>query len=209
MRVLVVPKWYPWPERPVFGIFCQEHARMLAQQHDVVVIASEPDGAPKFAAYDLTDGIEQGLRTMRVRYRRPRFRPAAMGFQMAGLLAALRRLRIDGWRPDVVHAHVYSAGLPALLLGRLSGAPVVVSEHYTGFQRGLITGYDGFTARVAFRYAYLVAPVSHDLARHVLELQPRARVRVVENVVDTHRFYPAAATNGRAPQDPARLLTVA
>ena len=30
MRVLVVPKWYPWPDRPVFGIFCREQARALA-----------------------------------------------------------------------------------------------------------------------------------------------------------------------------------
>ena len=27
MRVLVLPKWYPWPDRPVFGLFCREHAR--------------------------------------------------------------------------------------------------------------------------------------------------------------------------------------
>ena len=55
--------------------------------------------------------------------------------QIAGMLAALARLRREGFRPDVVHAHVYSAGLPALVLGRLSGAAVVVTEHYTGFQR--------------------------------------------------------------------------
>ena len=40
MRVLVVPKWYPWPERPVFGLFCREHARALATRHEVVVLAS-------------------------------------------------------------------------------------------------------------------------------------------------------------------------
>ena len=57
---------------------------------------------------------------MRVRYRRPRLRPLALACQLLGMLAALRRLRREGWRPDVVHAHVYSAGLPALLLGRLA-----------------------------------------------------------------------------------------
>ena len=185
MRVLVVPKWYPWPDRPVLGIFCQEQARALAPRHDVVVLASDAVRSPDFRTFQLTDGVEDGLRTIRVRYRRPWFRPAAMACQLAGMLAALRTLRREGWRPEIVHAHVYSAGLPALVLGRLSGAPVVVSEHFTGFQRGLITGYDRFTARIAFRFADLVAPVSEDLARQVRAIAPRARVRVVENVVDT------------------------
>jgi len=211
MRVLVVPKWYPWPGRPVLGIFCQEQARALASRHDVVVLASDAVRSPDFAAFQLTDGVEDGLRTIRLRYRRPRFRPAAMACQLAGMLAALRTLRREGWRPEVVHAHVYSAGLPALVLGRLSGAPVVVSEHFTGFQRGLITGYDRLTARIAFRFADLVAPVSEDLARQVRALQPRARVRVVGNVVDTAVFHPPAEGGPRsaAADRPARLLTVA
>jgi glycosyltransferase involved in cell wall biosynthesis len=207
MRVLVVPKWYPWPDRPVFGIFCREQARALAERHDVVVLASDAVRRPDFRLVELTDAVEDGLRTLRVRYRRPAFRPAAMACQVAGMVAARRRLRRQGWRADVVHAHVYSAGIPALILGRLSGAAVVITEHYTGFQRGLVTGYDKFAARVAFRHADLVAPVSHELARHVRALEPRARVRVVENVVDTGAFYPASGpTDGHRPE---RLLTVA
>ena len=209
MRVLVVPKWYPWPDRPVFGIFCREQVRALSCRHDIVVLASDAIPSPGFAAFELNDAVEDGLRTLRVRYRRPRFRPAAMGCQIAGMLVALRRLQREGWRPDIVHAHVYSAGLPALILGRISGARVVVSEHYTGFQRGLITGYDRFTARVAFRYADLVAPVSENLARHVEAVEPRARVRVVENVVDSDVFHPPAERGGRTPNGSARLLNVA
>jgi glycosyltransferase involved in cell wall biosynthesis len=209
MRVLVVPKWYPWPDRPVFGIFCREQARALARRHDVVVLASDAVPSPGFAVFELADAVEDGLRTLRVRYRRPRFRPAAMGCQVAGMLAALRRLRREGWRPDIVHAHVYSAGLPALVLGRLSRAPVVVSEHFTGFQRGLITGYDRLTARLAFRHAGLVAPVSEDLASQLRAFEPCARIRVVENVVDTDVFYPSDGPRDQAEDGPARLLTVA
>jgi glycosyltransferase involved in cell wall biosynthesis len=191
----------------VFGIFCREHARALAGAHDVTVLASDAVRRPAFPLYELSDEVEDGLRTLRVRYRRPAFRPAAMACQIIGMLVALYRLRRQGWRPEIVHAHVYSAGLPALILGRLSRAPVVITEHYTGFLRGLITGYDRLTARLAFRQADLVAPVSHDLARAVHEVEPRARLRVVENVVDTTTFHPASPrerSNG-----PARLLTVA
>lgn len=209
MRVLVVPKWYPWPDRPVFGIFCQQQSRALARGHDVIVLASDAVRSPGFLAFQLSDAVEDGLRTVRIRYRRPLFRPAAMACQIAGMLAALLTLRREGWRPDIVHAHVYSAGLPALLLGRLSRAPVVVTEHYTGFQRGLITGYDRFTARIAFRHADLVAPVSEDLALQVRAVEPRARVWVVENVVDTLLFYPAARSRSGEADGQPRLLTVA
>jgi len=210
MRVLVVPKWYPWPDRPVFGSFCREHARALSTRHDVVVLASDAVRAPGFPAFQLTDTVEDGLRTIRVRYRRPRLRPAALGFQLAGMLVALLRLRRAGWRPDVVHAHVYSAALAALVLARLSRAPLVVSEHYTGFQRGLVAGYERRLARCAFHRADLVAPVSRDLARQIQALAPRARARVVANVVDTDVFHPPQTTSREEPDGrPARLLTVA
>ena len=217
MRVLVVPKWFPWPEHPVFGLFCREHAAALATRHDVVVLATLFTPSPDFRVYQLTDAVEDGLRVLRVRYRRPRLRPLALVCQMIGMLAAVRRLRREGWRPDIVHAHVYSAALPALALGRLSRAPVAVTEHYTGFGRGLITGSERTLARFAFQHADVVAPVSHELAGHLRAVAPKANLVVVPNTVDTTRVRtargararPAAAERGRAggeegPPPPAR-----
>jgi glycosyltransferase involved in cell wall biosynthesis len=207
VRVLVVPKWYPWPEHPVFGVFCREHAAALATRHDVAVLASLFTPSPDFGLYRLTDQREGALRVMRVRYRRPRLRPFALVCQVLGMLAALRRLRSEGWRPDVVHAHVYSAALPALLIGRLYRVPVVVTEHYTGFGRGLITGSERRLARFAFEHADLTAPVSRDLEHTLRQVAPRARMTVVANVVDTEAFSPPAARPpaGEAPA----LLNVA
>ena len=203
----MVPKWYPWPEKPVFGLFCREHAQALARRHEVVVLASLATPAPSFGAYELSDEVEDGIRTLRVRYRRPFLRPAAMGFQLLGMLHALWRLRRDGFRPDVVHAHVYQAAPPALVLGRLAGAAVVVSEHYTGFARGLVSGYDRALARLSFQQADLVAPVSRELAERLRSLAPGARVEAVPNAVDTEAFHPPPER--RHPNGPARLLNVA
>ncbi len=204
MKILVVPKWFPWPEQPVFGIFCREHARALATRHEVVVLASLATPRPDFGLYRLTDEVEEGIRTLRVRYRRPWLRPFALVCQTLGMLAARRRLRRDGFRPDVVHAHVFSAGLPALALARLWRAPLVVTEHYTGFQRGLVTGADRLTARVAFNGAALVAPVSRELEGHLREIAPRARYEVLPNTVDTDVFT-VADHDGHSPR---RLLNV-
>jgi glycosyltransferase involved in cell wall biosynthesis len=205
LRILVVPKWYPWPDRPVFGLFCREHARALATRHEVVVLASDAVRRPPFRLYELSDAVEDGIRTVRVRYRRPWLRPAAMACQLAGMLAARRQLHEDGFVPDVVHAHVYQAALPALVLGRLDGALVAVTEHYTGFQRGLVRGYDRLLARIAFTGADVTAPVSVDLARHLLAIAPSANVRVLPNTVDTSVF---TAGEHTGTDGPPRLLTV-
>jgi L-malate glycosyltransferase len=205
LKLLVVPKWYPWPDRPVFGAFCREHARALATEHDVVVLASLATPRPDFAIFRLEDAVEDGIRTLRVRYRRPFLRPAAMGCQLLGMLAAWRRLRREGWRPDVVHAHVFEVAPPALVLGRLSRAPVAITEHYTGFQRGLVRGYDRTLAKFCFEHADLVAPVSEELGGHLRELAPRATFEVVPNVVDTAAFAPG----GEPRTGDGRLLNVA
>jgi glycosyltransferase involved in cell wall biosynthesis len=203
--VLVVPKWYPWPDRPVFGIFCREQARAAALSNEVAVLASEPVRSPPFRFFEISEDVEDGLLTLRLRYRRPALRPAAMALHIAGALAALRRLRRRGFRPDLVHAHVYSAALPALVLARASGAPLVVSEHFTGFRRGLVRGPDALVARLAFRGAALLAPVSDELGQRLRPLAPGTTQRTVPNVVDTDRFHPPAE---RRTGGPPRLLSV-
>ncbi len=205
-RVLIMPKWYPWPDRPVWGQFTREHARVVARSNDVVVLPSDAVRSPGFAAWQLAEADEDGLRVMRLRYRRPAVRAASIGFHIAGAVAALRRLRRAGWEPDIVHAHVYSAALPALALARRAGAPLVVTEHFTGFQRGLVKGTDLLTARTAFRGADLLAPVSQELAERLRPLAGDTPIRVVANPVDTDVFRPQG---GPREEGPPRLLTVA
>jgi glycosyltransferase involved in cell wall biosynthesis len=195
-RVLVLPKWYPWPERPVFGLFCREHARAAALRHDVRVLAFRPERMAGRSVFRHWADPDEPVVTERLVYRRPALRPAAMATQLVGMAAVLRAWRRDGWRPDVIHAHVFEAGFPAVLLGRRLGVPVVVSEHFTAFQRGLVTGYDRFVARAAFRGAALVCPVSEDLRRQLERVEPRARYRVVPNPVDTTVFHPGARSRG-------------
>jgi glycosyltransferase involved in cell wall biosynthesis len=198
MRVLVLPKWYPWPDRPVFGLFCREHARAAALHHDVRVLAFRPERMP--GVYRLWEDHDEPVPTTRLLYRRPRLRPAAMATQLIGMRAALAR-----WRPDVIHAHVFEAGFPAVLLARRLGVPVVITEHFTAFQRGLVRGYDLWLARYAFRHAELVTPVSEDLRAQLERVEPRARFRVVPNVVDPAVFFPG----DDAHRGPLRLLNVA
>jgi glycosyltransferase involved in cell wall biosynthesis len=208
-RILVLPKWYPWPDRPVFGVFCREQARAIAATNDVRVLAFTPEPMSGRTLFRHWEDPAEPVPTTRLVYRRPRVRAAGMGTKLVGMEAVLRTLRREGWTPDVIHAHVFEAGFPAVLLGRRLGCPVVVSEHFTAFQRDLVRGADRQLARFCFRHADVVCPVSEDL-RHQLEaLQPRGRYRVVPNVVDTAVFHPPAEPRDQPQGRPIRLLNVA
>ena len=117
----------------------------------------------------------------------------------------LRRLRTTGFSPDVIHAHVFSAGLAAVVLGRLTSVPVVVSEHYSGFALGSVVGNGRRAARLTFALADLVCPVSRDLQERIERSGLRGRFRVMPNAVDTDTFAPARS---RREDGPFRLLQV-
>ncbi len=196
-RVLILPKWYPWPDQPVHGLFTREQARAAGLHNDVRVLAFRPEPMRGLAIARIWE--EDGA--TRLVYRRPRVRAAAMATQLIGMERAIRSM---AWRPQIIHAHVFEAGFPALLLARRFGARVVVSEHFTAFQRGLVRGMDLRLARFTFRRADLVCPVSDDLRTQLERVEPRGRYRVVPNVVDTAIFHPGPRASGRL-----RLLNVA
>ena len=61
LRVLVVPKWYPWPDRPVFGAFCREHARALATRPAVLVFDEPSSAMDQQTESALLDRLEKDL----------------------------------------------------------------------------------------------------------------------------------------------------
>lgn len=210
LKILILPGWYPTKENPVSGVFVREQAQAVARYDDVVVLYAEPSSAPLRGLYELSDSREDGLRTVRVHYRRlpvPGTTTLLAGWVH---LAGVRTLLRSGFRPDVIHAHVYYAGARAVLLGKLLGIPVVITEHSTEFPRRALTRRGYWEARFAMGRAQAVLPVSENLRDAIKAYGIRARFRVVPNVFRADLFYPADATSGqRNGHEPKRLLTVA
>lgn len=204
MRVLITPDWYPWAEQPLFGVFCREQAQAVSRVADVTVLTWRQDATLR-VPFRLEEADEDGLRTLRVRYARMRLPRSGFASKLGGSLKALAALTRDRWAPDVVHAHEYGAASVALVLGTVTRAPTVISEHYSGFALGTLPERELRRARWAFERSRLVCPVSHDLARHVQALAPRATLEPVPNVVDTETFAPSGAA--RVAASP-RLITV-
>jgi glycosyltransferase involved in cell wall biosynthesis len=203
-RVLIAPEWYPWPDQRYFGTFCREQARAVARVADVAVLTWRADPTLR-VPFRVEATHEEGLWTARVRFARSPVPKAGFAFKLGGCLNALARLGGRGWTADVIHAHEYTAGPLALSLGALTRAPVIISEHWSGFAVGGLSADQRRRAKRAFERAQLVCPVSHDLAGYLRLLAPRAAIEPVPNVVDTDVF----VLEDRARRTAApRLVTV-
>jgi glycosyltransferase involved in cell wall biosynthesis len=202
LRCVVVATWYPSAARPVDGIFVRETARAVARRNDVAVLFAEPAVPGEQPAR--SDRVEDGLRTVRIAFRPLPTRRASLPLRVLALREGFARLVRTGFRPDVVHAHVYLGGAGAVLVGRRAGIPVVVSEHLGAFVAGTLGGPQRRLARWVYEHADLTCPVSDDLGRRLATLAPRATLCTMSNVVDTTIFHP-----GRGRVDgPPRLLAV-
>jgi len=210
LKILHIAGWYPSKKNPVAGIFVREHVKATALYNDVVVLYSEGIGEGFRGLIQVEDNVEDGIRTIRFRYKKSPVPKTSYFIYLWAMFRAFRKLLKEGFRPDVIHAHVYSAGVPAVLLGMRYRIPTVVTEHSSGFPRGLVRGLERIKAKFAFEQAALVLPVSEDLKKHIERLGIWARFQVVPNVVDTSLFSPPTASEVKGEDaGKKRLLTVA
>jgi len=208
LKILHIAGWYPSKKNPVAGIFVREHVKATALYNNVVVLYSEGAEREIRSLYQIEDNIEDGIRVLRLRYRKSPIPKTTYFIYLWAMFRAFAKLLKEGFRPDVIHAHIYSAGVPAVLLGMRYRIPVVVTEHSSAFPRGLIRGFERVKAKFAFERAAVVCLVSEDLKKHIEALGIRARFQVVPNVVDTSLFSPPSECWTKR-NDKKRLLTVA
>lgn len=206
LRILHIAGWYPSRKNPVAGVFVREHVKATALYNDVVVLYSEGVDCGIRGSYEIEDNLEDGIRTLRLRHRKSPIPKTTYFIYLWTIFRAFRKLVKEGSKPDVVHAHVYSAGVPAALIGKCYGLPVVVTEHSTAFPRKLIRGFEKLKAKFAFERADVVCPVSEDLKRHIEAYDIRAHFRVVPNVVDSSLFAPGDRTSTREDNRKCLLL---
>jgi glycosyltransferase involved in cell wall biosynthesis len=185
VNVLFLTFTYPTPDTPTAGVFVQEHARAAATHANVAVVHLMRGGG----RYRIENVADAEFPTLRVRYPRTK---AAYPLHFVGAIHALWKLRRRGFVPDVIHAHVFLAALPPLLLRPFFEAPVVVTEHWSVFlpeDPASLSAPMLQVARIALRRAAFVLPVSLALQRGMEVSGIRARYRVISNVADTELFH--------------------
>ncbi|RMH07662.1 MAG: glycosyltransferase family 4 protein [Nitrospirae bacterium] len=209
-KVLFITAWYPLPNNPVFGTFVKEHAKAVQRFDDVVVLhcVGRDQHLPGLwrmeqeAAPTLTEGIP----TYRLWERAFPMLQASYVVRLWSVLRAVHCIAEQGFRPDIIHAHVYSVGVAAAVTSKVRRIPLVITEHTSEFPRKIIPRLRIWGARFAFRQAQLVMPVSHRLQQAMEEYGVKARFQVVPNVVDTSLFAPRVDASG--PKQGTEILFV-
>lgn len=196
LKILFITPWYPVAGRPD-GMFVQELARAV-QLHNEVAVLHHAGKDPTLRriwrmTHDSQASAASAFPVYRFQYREsPLPNSAFVLFGAWSLLGAVRQLIRQGYRPDILHIHEYPFAVPAFLLRRLYGMPVVITEHSSTFLKRSLTGAQSRLARFAFRHADYVLPVSRAMQAAIEAYDMNANFAIVPNVVDTTLFHPTA-----------------
>lgn len=208
LKVLFITTWYPSKEQPVGGVFVREHAKAVRLCNDVVVLHCAVKNSNLKGLWrieqDTDESINEGIPTWRVCRRRLPIRIISYFNFIWSILRGFQHIVSTGFRPDIIHAHIYEAGVPAILIGKFYNIPVVITEHNTAFPRRLLSGNAILKAKFAFKQAKFVLPVSSSLQKAIEGYGIRARFRILPNVVDTSVFYPSP--KAKEVSNPKRIL---
>ena len=219
MHVLVVPSWYPTTEAPLNGIYFAEQARCL-QAHGMTVGVVYPEHQSLRRLTAATLGrkhcqtewtTDHGIPTLR-RYGWNVWWQAPPGLRCRIRSAVRLAHRYVDRRgvPDVIHAHSARwAGAAAARMSDALGVPYVLTEHFSGFQRGSILPWRRPLVDRGLRHARGLAAVSTGLKEALT-----ARDGIVSQNVAIHPN-PVRASfftrppEGRPSSPPFRFVTVA
>ncbi len=210
LKVLFITNWYPTREEPVKAVWVREHAKAVRLYDDVLVlhcVGSDLNLKRLWRTEQETnERLREGIPTYRVWYRPSPIPKTSYFIYLWSIFRTFQHLVNEGFRPDIIHAHIYDAGGPAVLIGKLNRIPVVVTEHFSSFPRRLLGPLDVVKAWLAFRWAKRVLPVSSALQKAIEHYGIHAHFQVIPNVADTTLFFPPSHL--REDINPKRILFV-
>jgi L-malate glycosyltransferase len=144
MKILVIPSWHPTPEKPLWCTWVLPHIAALREAgHDVYVLQVDIDLVKDSGKLKSGEIIQRNKKHIFTRlpvkfhkYYRTRFFYGSILHAYSEKIHELYKKIEKNWgKPDVIHAHVsLPAGYGAVDLGKRENIPVVVTEHYSGFE---------------------------------------------------------------------------
>jgi glycosyltransferase involved in cell wall biosynthesis len=210
MEVLFLTSWYPTVDHPYAGVFVREHARAAGLHHDVRVIHLRGKDAALDSGWRLEReedaAMTLGIPTWRLRHAPGRV-PLVSNLRryLRSADAAVTLMVEEGFRPAIIHASIYEAGMSAVRIGRRLRVPVVVSEHSSDFPRRRLPPWQVMKARYAFEHAAHVLVATQAVRDGIEGYGIRAAFATLRNVADSVDFHPDTREREAGPP---RLLFV-
>ena len=213
MKVLHITAWWPSRVHPTHGNFIQKHVRLVAHEHEVVVVAVQEDPSLRYGHYEIIHRRDFGYDSIIVYFGPARWglKPLSLAARLHAYFRGIRRCgELFGRRPDLIHGHILiDGGLVAAVVAKWWGIPQVITEHATIYQHpAAVSAWRIWLGRWACREAARLMPVSEYLATAMQEhYRLRGYYTVVPNVVRSDTFRLPLTLHDR-PHLPFRLLHV-
>lgn len=207
MHILYIPSWYPADHAPLNGSFFREQAEALVRYQGlkVGVIAPCPRSLLTLPAGNMVFGFsrteEGGLDVWRDSYLRvPKIRRLEYFRWIRSAERLYDRYVAEEGQPDLIHAQgAVWGGCVASRIARNRGIPYVLTEHSSGFRRGLYKGWYMQPIRKAFSDAGAVISVSTRLRSLISPYRPQSDILVIPNFIDTDLFSPPSSPVSPVP----------
>lgn len=189
MRVLHVVKWFPNRYDVQNGVFIQKHIACTSAFAEVKILA----WLSSESRTEIVESIENGLPITRHYFKQK----TTISYKHSAFRDYIRSHYNNKNLPDIVHLHIFS---PDLILvqnwAKKRKIPVVISEHWSGYMRGIFAGLPAWR-----KWAYkklskvnAVLPVSEFLKIQMEQNGIAANHIVVPNVVDENPHRPKKHT---------------
>jgi glycosyltransferase involved in cell wall biosynthesis len=200
-KILVIPSWYPTIQSPTIGSFCREQSELVSDCFDSRVIYPKlrviskkatlqrvfhPNGSKisnnllgKIPGVELEAEVSSFLSFTH-----------QINFLVGQVRSYLQSMVMEGWAPDIIHAHgTMYGGIVAAGLGRSLHIPVIITEHHSL----LVADFDATRwsfYKNAQESADLIVTVSNELKKMILMNGIQCDAIVVGNLIDEDLFRP-------------------
>ena len=196
MRILMTSSWFPSRKHSTLGNFVQRHIEAIATMHEVVVLVwfrmDQGEGL------EVVKSVENGVTIYRVYSAHRQWQWWKANAALGAGWAAINQDGIGSF--DVVHHHVtFPIGIQAAVLADEIKAPLVVTEHWTIYNKQVRRDQPIGLKRLSMRVlaqAKVICPVSEDLAATMQAYGLAGNYQVIPNVVDTEAFQIGTPANG-------------
>ena len=204
MNILFITPWYPTEKNPVWGIFVQKQAEILAEEHRIVVFHGVGMSLTQyFREGGTTVSNKNGVDVIRFYY------PEVPRLARIFYLLKVRRLFKEMNKRSkfhIVHAHMtLPSGLAAVLLSRSHNIPSVITEHASFLKNELKNKMKHFLITYAWKNADILIAVSRPL-KSIIENTLKRDIEIIPNVVDTNFFKRGSSRS--ATSDPVKMIFV-
>ncbi|MBI9100675.1 MAG: glycosyltransferase, partial [Spirochaetaceae bacterium] len=193
LKILIIPSWYPSDMDPNGVPFIRGQAQALARfGHDVTVVFTQPYSLKtivpqkKILLGDRRQAVE-GVKEYHTYFPKTHLRRIDELTRLIQGKRIIRKLIKKEGLPQIVHIHTYLAGQLGIWIHKKYGRPLVTTEHYTGFARGIVKPWEMKRARNLYLFSSLNLAVSDAFAQ-LLKRVTGAPFRQLPNMVNTDIF---------------------